>query len=762
MQSKNNSVIKTTAQILKDNICTLFNLLNLIIAVSLAIVGAWRNMLFFLVIVLNTVIGIVQEIKAKKQIEKLTLLSLPVITVLRDGQELHIPPDEVKMGDIMELISGAVVCCDCIIRSGSAEINEAVLTGESEPVLKQRGDKLLAGSTVISGKCTAETVCESSDSFTSKITDAVKKTGQSGSELLMSMKKVTRFTSFLIIPLGILLFVQGFFLRGGSVEATVVSASAALLGMLPKGLVLLISIGLAAGVVNLSKKRVLVRELHSLENLAHCDIVCFDKTGTLTEGKLTVEYVFADIDSNEFERLMAAYLKYTSDNNSTYTALKDCFKQSGSTYECISAEPFSSERKYSAVTKKDGETFIIGAPERLCRDIPQSAAEFMSRGSRVILAGLCRGEVQPENIRVIGMIVISDKVRKNAPETVGYFYAQGIDVKVISGDNPITAAAVAKKAGIKNSDKYIDMSKAADENPEDVASRYTVFGRVTPEQKKQLVSAMQKQGHKVAMTGDGVNDLMAMRRSDCSIAMGNGTDAAKQTAQLVLLNSDFSVLRDVISEGRRVINNLTKSAGVFFIKTIYSVLLSILCLVLNCDFPFIPVQITLIDAVIEAFPAFFMSFERNDKKVEGSFLNTAVRAALPNAAAIFLCCCAVLLASPHIGIDSAQYSLLMYLTVGFVSLAGVIKASRPLNRLRGFLSAASVLGFAGAVVVFKELLQLPALSHESALVLPFVLALGVILAAAIRIPDRKKMPVLKTAEKACLSSRIKGQTGSGR
>lgn len=732
----NNSVVKTVPQILKDNICTVFNLLNLLIALSLAMVGAWKNILFILVILLNTAVGIVQEIKAKRQIEKLTLLSLPEVKVLRGGKEMNIFPDEIRKGDSLSLASGSVICCDCKITSGTIEVNESILTGESEPVLKRAGDKLLSGSSVISGKCNAEVICENADSFTSQIVDEVKSTKQSGSQMLMSMKKVTKFTSFFIVPLGILLFLQGYFFRHMPLTDTVVSTSAGLLGMLPKGLVLLISIGFAAGVISLSKKQVLVRELHSLENLAHCDTVCLDKTGTLTEGKLSVEKVFSDIDDREFEKLMASYIQYTEDNNSTYLALKNHFK-SAAAYGCKSCIPFSSERKYSAVTLDNGQMLVIGAPEKLCKTIPYEASDIMAEGKRVIFAGLCRGEIQPENITLIGMIVISDKVRKNARQTIQYFYSQGVDVKIISGDNAYAAAAIAEKAGIRNADLYIDMSEVPDADIERVASRFTVFGRVTPKQKKQLIAAMQKKGHKVAMTGDGVNDLLAMRQADCSAAMGAGCDAAKQTAQLVLLNSDFSVLKDVISEGRRVINNLTKSAGVFFIKTIYSILLCILCLAFNVDFPFIPIQITLIDAVIEAFPAFFMSFERNDQKCADSFLQIAVRAALPNGIAVFVCCAVLFVISNRIGLDHAQSSLLMYISVGFISLAGVIKASLPFNLLRGFLAIASVLGFVGAVVIFSGLLQLPHLSAVGAMVLPAVISLGLILALCIKIPKSK-------------------------
>ena len=376
---------------------------------------------------------------------------------------------------------------------------------------------------------------------------------------------------------------------------------------------------------------------------------------------------------------------------------------------------------------------MLSAPEKLCPQIPRDMEEQMAQGKRILFVGLCSGTVTPDQIQPMGTIVIADKLRKNAVPTIRYFYRQGVDVKVISGDNPLAVSAVAKRSGIRGAERFVDASRLTDAELEHAAERYTVFGRVTPEQKRALIAALQRQGHKVAMTGDGVNDLLAM---------GNGSDAAKQTAQLVLLDSDFAVLRDVISEGRRVINNLTKSAGVFFIKTIYSVLLCVLCLLLNTDFPFIPIQITLIDAVIEAFPAFFMSFERNDRKVEGTFLGSAIRSALPNSIAIFLCCTVIFLIAPGIGMDRAQASLLMYLTVGCISLAGVVKASLPFNLLHGILSTAFVLGFFCAVFLFAPLLQLPHLATGGAMLLPFVAIPGILIAVLLKIPRQQRKAAL--------------------
>lgn len=735
-----NNATKTVPQILRENICTIFNLLNLMIAAALAAVGAWKNILFIFIILINTVIGIVQELRAKRQIERLTLLTQPTVTLICNGAEKNVAPEEIRQGDVLILTAGSAVCTDCTVQEGQLEVNESILTGESEPVVKRTGDRLLSGSSVISGRCLAEAECGTEECFTANMVSEVKRTKGSSSELLSSMKRVTKLTGFFIVPLGILLFVQAYFSRGEPLDTAVIATSAGLLGMLPKGLVLLISIGLAVGVIRLSGKNVLVRELHSLENLAHCDVVCLDKTGTLTEGNLEVEAVYPDMDEGELHRLMATYLVHTTDNNSTYRALRDRFPAENP-YAVTAATPFSSERRHSSVTLTDGRTFVLGAPERLCRSVPQEVKSYMAQGKRILFVGLCEDGAEPEQSSLVAMIVISDKLRKNAARTIRYFYQQGVDVKIISGDNPAAAAAVARLSGVRNADRLLDATGLTDEALARAAETHTVFGRVTPEQKRVLIAALQSRGHKVAMTGDGVNDLLAMRQADCSAAMGNGSDAARQTAQLVLLDSDFAVLRDVISEGRRVINNLTKSAGVFFIKTIYSVLLSLLCLIMNTDFPFIPIQITLIDAVIEAFPAFFMSFERNDRRVEGTFLGSALRAALPNSLAIVFCCAAVFLAAPYFGIDHAQMNLILYLTLGIISLAGVVKAGLPFNLLHGFLSTSAVLGFFCAVLLFAPLLQLPRLAMSSAGLLIAAAALGIVLAVFLKLPAAKRAPM---------------------
>ncbi len=731
--NKENQITKTTGQIFKDNICTLFNLFNLLIAIALACVGAWSNMFFILIIAVNVCIGIVQELKAKKLVEELSLLSMPTADIIRNNEKMHVSVQEVEDNDILLLESGNQICADSVILSGELEVNESLLTGESDPIIKKQGDSLLSGSSVISGKCQAKVLHTGSENYVSKIADEVKKLKKVNSELLLSMRKVTGFTGWLIIPLGVILFLEAYFLRSNSLQTAVVSTAAGLLGMLPKGLVLLISIGLATGIVRLSKQKVLVQDLYSIESLAHVDIICLDKTGTITEGKMQVENVI--MLDNDFEipfnTVMGVFLGNTDDNNATFQAMKNYFPQADE-FQVISKIPFSSDRKWSAVTFDNGNTFVIGAPERLCdKELPEAVRHEMKEGKRILLAGVVDKiedkTINASEVHLLAAIIISDPIRKNAVSAISYFHKEEVDVKVISGDNPVTVSAVAAKAGIKGADRFIDMSTVSDEDIPKVAKAYSVFGRVTPQQKKYLISAMQNEGHNVAMTGDGVNDLLAMKQADCSIAMGNGSDAARQTAQLVLLDSDFSVLKSVLAEGRRVVNNITKSAGVFFIKTIYSVLLCIICILLNMDFPFIPIQITLIDLIIEGYPSFFISFEPNDKKIKGKFLPTALKNAAPNAIAITLCCLIIGGASFMVPNDSEQTALLMYLTVGMLGIVGVIKSCRPFNKLRAFLAITTTIGFFTAVLLFHKILKLPLISMNTLLLFVGITVIGIII-----------------------------------
>ncbi len=708
-QNKQEKITKTTGQIIKENLCTLFNLLNLLIAIALACVHAWSNMFFILVIALNTAIGIVQELKAKRLVEKLSLLSMPRADIERNGVAMQVDIDDVCLDDILLLESGKQICSDSVIQEGSVEVNESLLTGESDAVFKKSGDSLLSGSSIISGRCRAKVIHVGSDNYASQIAREAKKVKSLNSELVLSMRKVTKFTGFLIIPLGILLFIQALLVRDNDIYSAVVTTSAGLLGMLPKGLYLLISIGLAAGVVSLSKKNVLVQDLYSLENLAHVDVLCLDKTGTLTMGKMQVEKVvmFPGVKDDEFLPVIGSFLKHTTDNNATFQALNSYFSHSDA-YSCIQSIPFSSDRKWSAMKLSGVGTFVIGAPERLCTsELPKNIKTYMEAGKRILLAGVTKEPVdkgQPlPKISLLAAVVIVDPIRPNASAAMAYFRKEGVAVKIISGDNPTTVSAIAKQAGVPGAERFIDMSTVSDDRIDYAAEAYSVFGRVTPAQKRMLVQAMHKKNHTVAMTGDGVNDLLALKEADCSIAVGQGSDAARQVAQLVLLDSDFSVLRDILMQGRRVVNNITKSAGVFFIKTLYSVILCLICLITNTPFPFVPIQITLIDLIIEGYPSFFASFEPNSKKVTTRFLPEAIRRAAPNALAISVCFVLYLIlnAAGVIGAggENTQANALLFLTIGTVGILGVFKMCYPFNKLRGFLFVTTGLGYYAAVAL---------------------------------------------------------------
>lgn len=647
------------------------------IAIALALVGAWSNMMFICIIAVNTLIGIVQELHAKKLVEKLSLLSASTVRVIRDGKHSEIPIHELVEQDVIELEAGNQVCSDCVILVGEAEVNESLLTGESDPVLKPEGSHLLSGSFIVSGRCRACVEHVGAENYATAIAREAKQLRGIHSELLSSMRKVTHFTAFLIPPLGILLFLEAFLLRGDTLNHAVVTTAAGLLGMLPKGLVLLISISLAVGIITLSRKKVLVQELFALETLAHVDTLCLDKTGTLTRGKMQVEKVYSAEPQGSvlFEELIGSFLQYTDDNNATFQALKAHFAASD-VFSPIHKIPFSSERKWSAIEFQNAGTFVIGAPERLGASVPPHLERDEQTGKRLLLAGYTKEPLDQNSplphIQELAYIVISDSIRPNAAETLAYFQKEGVALKLISGDNPVTVSALAKQVGFPEAERYLDMTGITEEAQiEKAAADYSIFGRVSPLQKKQLVQALQKKGHAVAMTGDGVNDLLALRQADCSIAMAQGSDAARQISQVVLLDSDFSALPSVLSEGRRVVNNITRVAGVFFVKTIYSVLLSLVCLVLNIPFPFMPIQITLIDLIIEGYPAFFISFEPDNRRITGRFLPSVLRRAFPNAVSILICFVVLLALSWVMPIPTAQFDLLLYLLVGTVGIQAI-------------------------------------------------------------------------------------------
>lgn len=723
-QPKDN--LKTNKQIIFNNVFTLFNLYNFIIAISLICVKAYTNVFFFFIIVVNVLIGIIQEIHGKNLVKKLTILNKSKAVVIRDGKETKINTDEIVLGDTIMLKQGDQIPSDSYIISGEVEVNEALLTGESDIIFKQKNAKLLSGSYIVSGKCYAKVEKVGNDNFANKIIDSAKKQKENNSELINSMKKVTKFTSFVIIPIGVILFLQAYIVRDSSIEASIIATSAALLGMLPKGLVLLITIALESGVIKLSKKQVLVQELYSIESLAHIDTICLDKTGTITTGKMKVseiEMYNEKILPKSFNEMMIAFTNGMEDNNSTFRALQNYFK-GNVIYEKEDNISFSSERKWSSISFKGLGSIVVGAPERLFertnKNMPNKIINLQSKGKRILsIAYTSKTISTPElpNLEIIASIILEDPLRKNAKEMLGYFKTQEIDVKIISGDNALTVSNIAKTAGLQSYDSYIDLSTIkSDDEIKGLVDKYSIFARVLPHQKSIIVKALQENGKKVAMTGDGVNDVIALKEADCSITLPDATDSAKHVSQIVLLNSDFSVLKDVLMEGRRVVNNITSVARIFFIKTIYTILLSIFCIITNMEFPFIPIQITLIDLAIEAYTSFFISFQRNEKKIKGTFLKTALTNALPFAILIMLNIIFLTFAGDKIGIDDMSLQTIMYLLIGFVSILAVQEVCMPFNKVRAFLFASTAIGFYIAVILFHNILKVNPIDSKGIIV----------------------------------------------
>lgn len=704
------SVTKSRARIIRENVCTLFNLLNFIIAGFLLAVGAYTNMIFLAIILLNIGIGIAQELKAKKLVDELSILNRPTVSVRREGKTVRLEMKDLVKDDLMVLESGDQITNDSVVVEGSMEVNESLLTGESDGVIKEAGSELFSGSSVISGKAYARVVCVGGENYASRLVDEVKKEKQVQSELLGSMKRVTKFTSLLIVPLGILLFVQALYFRDSALRDAVVSSAAALLGMLPKGLVLLISVSLANGVIKLAKMKILVQNIYALETLAHVDVLCLDKTGTITDGNMRVCDVIplGGRRREELEGLVSAYLAASDDKNATFLALKEEFSAIEGE-RAVHKIPFSSKRKWGAVGFANGETVFVGAPERLLSTVPPAVDQAMEQGRRVIVIGRCARIWQdesrlPEALEPMYIVVLEDNIRPNTRETLEYFRKEGVDVKIISGDHVKTVSMIAKKAGLARYMDAVDLSAVRGEIDFDQVCRdYAVFARVTPKQKKELVSALKRQGHHVAMTGDGVNDLLALREADCSIGIADGSDASRQISQIVLLDSDFTNLPQVLLEGRRVINHVTRTAGVFFIKTLYSMLVSLFCLLANVPFPFIPIQITLIDACIEAYPSFLTIFESNTKKIRGKFLNTVLLNALPYAFIVTGMIAAITLAAPF---SPEEDQTVMYLLLILMSMAAVVKSCVPFTKLRVFLCVTMAVGIFAALALFLPLFEI--------------------------------------------------------
>jgi len=717
---------KSTAAIIKDNLLTLFNFLNLLIGVFLFAVGAYSNMFYLAIIFVNITIGISQELHARNLVKKLSLVSPQTVRVIRDAQIHEISAKELVLEDVVILGAGDQIPADMTVLSGLVEVNEAMLTGEADLVVKEAGASLLSGSFIVSGEMTGTVLHVGAENYAAKLSNEAKVHKPIRSELLASIRSVSKFTSYVIVPLGVILFFQAFMMRDAGIKESVIVSAAALLGMLPKGLVLLISIALTTGVIKLAKKRILVQDMYAVETLAHVDTLCLDKTGTLTEGHMVLESIVplqADSDPN---MLLGNYLAASTDNNLTMQALRQGCPEL-TDHQPIDVAAFSSQRKWGAVAFEHLGNVYLGAPEKVAGSaaLPQ-VIEAQEAGLRVLILAVetdpkTPTSFDPTNAQAVAVLILSDIIRQNAEETLAYLADQGIDLKVISGDNPIAVAAIAHRAGLANADQAIDLSTLTTEaEVREAATRYTVFGRVTPEQKKLLVQELKANQRTVAMTGDGVNDVLALREADVSIAMAAGDSAARQIANFVLLDSDFTTLPDVLFEGRRVVNNVTKASGIFFIKTIYSFLLSLVCILTSSAFPFLPIQITLIDLAIEGYPSFFLSFEENKAPIKGRYLPTVLLNALPNALLVLVNYFAIRFLQTDYGWSQFDTTTLLYYLLIGISCIAVIRACLPLNPLRLFLAITTTVGIYVAAMLFHGLLEVGFLT---AVTLPYFLGM---------------------------------------
>ncbi|WKY46846.1 HAD-IC family P-type ATPase [Eubacteriaceae bacterium ES3] len=710
------SKTRTVGRIIRENTLSLFNLLNLILALMVFSVGSYKNLLFINIVVINTIIGIVQEVKAKQTVDRLTLMTQPLASVLRDGKIIELGFEDIVLDEIILLKAGNQIPTDSIVLEGELEVNEALLTGESDTISKLKGESLLSGSFVVSGQAYVCATAVGSQNYASQLIDQVKAVKVSDSEIMRLLRLIVRVVGALIVPIGLLLFYKQIFVQDLPLETAVVSVVAAIIGMIPQGLVLLTSVALAVGVIRLGRHQILVSELYAIETLARVDVLCLDKTGTITEGNmevLSVETLLAEKNPVKALRALVANVK---DENPTAKALRESFQGEVQNWDCDEVIHFSSERKYSGAHFKGIGSYVIGAPEFVLKnrydEIRDKVEGYAREGQRVLC--LCHSDEPfgekaelPENLNIVALILLGDKIRKEAKRTLEYFANQGVSIKVISGDNPLTVAQVARRAGLLRWNSYIDCKiLETDDAVVQAALKYSVFGRVSPNQKQLIIKTLKEKGHTVAMTGDGVNDILALREADCSIAMAKGSDAVRQVSQVVLLDSDFSGFTRVLMEGRRVINNISRAASLFLVKTLFSLMLAIILLVANQAYPFVPIQLTLVGALTTGIPSVYLALEPNRNRVSGNFLETVIRKALPGALAIVINVLVIMFVGDYLGLSYQEKSTLSVIAAGITGLAILFRVSRPLTNKRLLMFLAMTFLFLVAVFVFDPFFYL--------------------------------------------------------
>ena len=729
---------QTTKEIIRENVCTYFNLIFLVLAILLCLVGSFRDLTFLPVIIFNTLIGIVQEIRAKNVLEKLNMLNAPHASVVRDGKKSLVDSEELVLDDIVIFKAGNQICADAIVVSGEVRVNESLLTGESDEITKAPGAELMSGSFVVAGECHARLDKVGVDSYISKLTleaKAMKKGEQS--EMIRSLDKLVKFVGIALIPIGITLFVQGFFFNDQSFRNSIVSMVAAVLGMIPEGLYLLASVALAVSSMRLAHKKVLLHDMKSIETLARVNVLCVDKTGTITENSMSVKDMIPtkEYDAEkmpELNGLLSDFVGAMSSDNSTMEALKDYFKKK-TEQSASKVVPFTSVTKYSGVMFGE-KSYVIGAPEFVLREdydtYKPDISEYARKGYRVLVfgsydaaldGGKLTGKVLP-----MAYVLLANPIRKEAPETFAYFAEQGVEVKVISGDNPLTVSEVAKEAGIVNAEEYVDATTLqTDEDIANAIAKYTVFGRVTPGQKRQFVQALKDQGKTVAMTGDGVNDVLALKDADCSVAMASGSDAASNAAQIVLLDSDFSKMPEVVLEGRRVVNNIQTSASLFLVKNIFSILTTVFTLIAANLYPLYPTQLSLLGAFTIGTPAFFLALQPNKELIRGDFLVNVILKALPAGLADFIMLAAISIHGNVLGMSNEQISTVAIVILLFIGLEALVRICRPFDGIRIALCIAMAAGIVVCVLNFKSIF---AIATVNMVMLRMIIMYGVIAA----------------------------------
>lgn len=730
------SASKTIREIITENVFTYYNLIFTVFALLLITVGSFRDLAFMGVVICNTAIGIIQEIRAKSMLDKLRLLNEPKATVLRDGVQQKISVEELVQDDHVLIQAGMQIPADAVVLSGTINVNEALLTGEADEITKTAGDALLSGSLAVSGSCSARLTAVGKNAYISRLTEQATqaKRGEQ-SEMIRSLNRLVKVVGLLIIPIGIVLFLQQY-LMGESIRNSIVAMVAAVLGMIPEGLYLLASLAMVVSTMRLAANRVLIHDMKCIESLARVDVLCVDKTGTITENTMKVEQVIPmnGTDPAKLEALLCGFVQGMNRDNATMETLQQYFTRP-SDEKPLHVFGFSSEWKYCGACMPSGN-YVLGAPEFVLRAQYDAYRDvihaYSARGSRVLVFarynGVLNGKQLIENAEPMAMLLLSNPVRAEAAETFAYFAQNDVDIKVISGDNPVTVSYVAGQAGILNADRYVDATKLkTTEELEAAMLRYTVFGRVTPTQKREMVQALKKHGKTVCMTGDGVNDVLALKEADCSVAMASGSEAAAQIAQLVLLDSDFSKMPSVVAEGRRVVNNIERSASLFLVKNIFSFLLAVFALISSFTYPLRPSQVSLVGMFTIGIPSFLLALEPNHSLITGRFLPNVLRRAFPAGVTNFLCAAALMIYGNVLQLPDPVLSTVCAVLISFVGFVVLCHIAAPINRMRGGMIALLMGGWVFCAIVLKDLFALEPLGEQALVFLLVLCATAVII-----------------------------------